>query len=125
MDEPPVTPVLVASGDPGTRAQVLLTLGDERYLAHEADHTDEALRIIAEVLPAVVILDVALAGAGAVAVARSLRRQPETSRLRTLLLTRRDAPVAEGADGVDATLALPFTAFALLRKVDALAAGEV
>lgn len=123
MDEPPVTPVLVASGDPGTRAQVLLTLGDERYVAHEAGHTDEALRIIAEVLPPVVILDVALAGAGAVAVARSLRRQPETSRLRTLLLTRRDAPVAEGTDGVDATLALPFTAFALLRKVDALAAG--
>lgn len=119
-----VIPVLVASGDPGTRAQVLLTLGDERFVAHEAGHTDEALRVIATVLPPLVVLDIELEGAGALAVARSLRHQPETAGLHTLLLTRRDSPVADDVDGVDATLALPFTAFALLRKVDALVTAE-
>ena len=145
MDPSPLTPVLIASSDAGTRAQVLLTLGDERYVAHEAAHTDEALRVVAELLPPVVILDVALAGAGAAAVARSLRQQPETSRLRILLLTRRPPPRPDGVDGpdgpagvagpvsgvadvsgvsgVDATLVGPFTAFSLLRRVDALVAG--
>jgi DNA-binding response OmpR family regulator len=120
MDSEGAIPVLIASGDAGTRAQVVLTLGDERFVAHEADHTDEALRVIATVLPPLVVMDVGLQGAGALAITRSLRQQPETAGLRTLLLTRRDAPVAEGVDGVDATLALPFTAFALLRKVDGL-----
>ncbi len=121
---PATTPVLVASGDAGTRAQVLLTLGDERFTVHEAEDTDQALQVIASDLPPLIVLDAELAGAGALAVARSLRRQPETAGLRILLLSRRDAPVASDAVGVDATLALPFTAFALLRKVDGLLADE-
>lgn len=114
------TPVLVASGDAGTRAQVLLTLGDERFVVHEAVDTDDALRVIATELPPLVVLDVGLPGTGALAVARSLRRQPETSAIQVLLLGRRDAPVDPATPGIDATLAWPFTAFALLSKVDGL-----
>ena len=117
------TTVLVASGDAGTRAQVLLTLGDERFEVREAEDTDATLRVIAEQLPPLVVLDVNLAGAGALAVARSLRRQPETAATRVLVLTRRDAPVPADATGVDATLALPFTALALLGKVGTLIEG--
>ena len=116
-------PVLVASADAGTRAQVALTLGEERFDVVEAVDTDAAIRLIAARRPPLLILDAALPGAGAAAIARSVRVQPETAATRVLVLTRRRAGVdAAGSDppGVDTTLALPFTAFALLRKVDSL-----
>ena len=112
--------VLVASDDEGTRAQVRMTLGVDRFEVHEAQDTDEAIREIAERLPVVVILDLALPGRGALAVARSVRTQPETAMAKSLLLVPRGEQVAADAVGVDASLAVPTTSFALLRKVDDL-----
>ncbi|MEX0836251.1 MAG: response regulator [Nitriliruptor sp.] len=115
-----VTDVVVVSADGGTRAQVALTLSAGRFAVTEADDTDAAIRTVASRRPPLLVLDQALPGKGALALARSIRTEAETAGTRVLLLTSRGDDTADGATGVDATLALPFTAFALLRKVESL-----
>lgn len=117
--------VLVASADAGTRAQVALTLGGGRFEVREAVDTDAAIRVVATERPPLLVLDAHLPGAGALALARTVRAQPETAATRVLVLTGRGDAGAASAPGVDATLAVPFTAFALLRKVEALLADEI
>lgn len=119
----PPTTILVGSADEGTRAQVTLTLGGERFRFVEAPDTEATVRAIAADLPALVVLDEHLPGAGALAIARTVRSQPETVGTRVLVLVGRGDDGIEDAPGVDATLAVPFTAFALLRKVEGLLAG--
>jgi CheY-like chemotaxis protein len=123
---PPVaqtTPVLVACGDEGLRGQVSLALDGDRFEVTTAGTTDEAVRVLASRLPSVLIADLDLAGAGALALARTVRRQPETQGIRVLILASGDRQAAEEPPGVDATLLAPFTSLALLRKVDALLDG--
>jgi DNA-binding response OmpR family regulator len=122
-DGPPVV-VLVASPDPRTRAHVTLTLGDARFRVVDAADTDEAVRGVATDRPQLLVLDADLPGAGSVALARTVRSQPETAATCVLVLTARGVaiPVQEGV--VDATLAAPFTAFSLLHKVEALLAAS-
>jgi DNA-binding response OmpR family regulator len=115
----PVT-VLVASGDEGVRSQVRLTLGDERFEVHETHDTEGTIRALATERPQVLVVDLTLPGRGALALARSARSQPETADVSTLVLVPRGEHVDEEADGVDATLAVPTTSFALLRKIDGL-----
>lgn len=117
------TPVLVACGDEGLRGQVSLALHGDRYEVTVAGDTDQAVRAVATRLPSVLIADLELGGAGALALARTVRQQPETRGIRILLVTA-GAPTAAGQPpGVDATLLAPFTSLALLRKVDELLAG--
>lgn len=120
MTDETATAVLVASGDEGIRAQVALTLGDDKYRILEATDTEAAIVVIATELPPLLVLDAALEGAGALAIAKSIRAQPETADCRVLVLTARGDTAPADAPGVDATLALPFTSLALLGKVDAL-----
>jgi DNA-binding response OmpR family regulator len=115
------TRVLVASPDEGIRAQIRLTLGDERFTVTEAADTDDAIRAVAGEVPTLTILDLTLPGPGALAFARTLRSQPETASVRVLLLVPRGQDTPSDAEGVDASLAVPMTSFALLRKVDDLA----
>lgn len=122
MDER--TRVLVASGDDGVRSHVRLTLGDERFEVAEAEDTDGAVRAIASAPPDLMVLDLALPGTGALAIARSVRAQPETRHARTLLLMQRSDELEEDAAGIDSVLAFPSTSFALLRKVDELLAAS-
>lgn len=116
------TVVVAASPDEGTRAHVRLTLGSERYVVREAADTDGTIEAIARHHPALLVLDLALPGAGALAIARTVREQPDTASIRTLLVARRDE-LPEGADGVDATLGLPATSLSLLQKVEELLHG--
>jgi len=113
--------VVVVSPDEATRALVRLTLGEDRYEVVDHGSLDEAVRGIATATPRVLILDLALAG-DALPLARTLREQPETADIRTLILAHRGTQAPTEAAGVDATLVVPATAFALLRKVDGLSA---
>ena len=114
------TVVVVVSTDVGIRAHVRLTLGDDRFAVHDAPDTAAAAHRIAEQRPSIVILDLDLPEDGAAALARSVRSQPETQDVRTLLLVpRRDAALGDPA-GTDAQLLVPSTSFALLSKVDRL-----
>jgi DNA-binding response OmpR family regulator len=119
VETTPIT-VLVASADAGTQAQVALTLGADRFRIIEASDTAAAVRAVAADLPPLLVLDAELPGAGALAIARTVRSQPETAGSRVLILVRRGDSAIDDEPGVDATLAVPFTAFALLRKVEGL-----
>jgi CheY-like chemotaxis protein len=117
------TSVLVADADEGTRSLVRLTLDGESYDVAEAEATEPAILRIAAIRPRLILLDAELPGAGGLALARSLKQQPETSAAAVVLLHDKGAPIDEdGARdaGVDEFLAKPFTAFALLKKVDGL-----
>ena len=112
--------VMVASAEDVIRSQVRLILGDERFDVHEAEDTDAVVLHVASAVPELLVVDRCLPGAGALALAGTLRTQRSTSHLRTLLLVERGDEPADHQLGIDATLTVPVTGFALLRKVEAL-----
>ena len=116
----PAAEVLVASPDAGVRAQVALALDGQRFGVVGAIDTDEAVSQIAARPPAVLVVDLRLEGRGALALARTLRSQAETDRIRVLVLTPAGERVPEDAAGVDGVLATPFTSLTLLRRVEGL-----
>jgi two-component system, OmpR family, response regulator MprA len=118
LSEP--TSVIVVSTDVGTRSHVRLTLAGDRFAVREADDAASAVHLVATQQPGVMVLDLELPDAGALALAGSLRSQPETEAVRTLVLVPRGSSVPDGAPGIDATLIVPSTTFALLKKVDGL-----
>jgi two-component system, OmpR family, phosphate regulon response regulator PhoB len=118
------TSVLVACADEGLRGQVSLALDGERFEVDTAEDTDAAVHALAARLPSLLIVDLHLGGAGSLALARTIRRQPETRAIAVLLVVPPGEPVPDEVPGVDGVLVAPFTALALLRKVDALLAGE-
>ena len=116
------TPVLVACADEGLRGQVTLALDGERFEVATASDTDEAVRALATRLPELLIVDLDLGGAGSLALARTVRKQPETQAVHVLLLVPTGQRAPDELPGVDATLVAPFTSLALLRKVAGLLA---
>lgn len=112
--------VVVASASEGVRAQLRLTLGDERFEVVDADDTRGAATEIARCRPVLVVLDADLPGGGAGSLASSLRAQPETEDVRILLLVPRDRQADGLPDDVDAAVGMPATSFALLRRIEEL-----
>lgn len=118
------TVVLVADADRAIRSLVRLTLGDDSYRTVEADDMASAAAAVAAEDPDVLVVDVRLPGGGGLALSRSLTSRPETQDVQVLLMFDRADPVDEERArelGVDAFLAKPFNAFALLRKTAVLA----
>lgn len=116
--------VVVASASEGVRAQLRLTLGDERFEVVDAQDARQAATEIARCRPVLVALDVDLPGGGAGVLASSLRAQPETQDVRILLLAPRDRTPDDLPADVDATVGLPATSFALLRRIEELLNGS-
>jgi DNA-binding response OmpR family regulator len=115
--------VVVASADAGLRAQLRLTLGEQRFHLVEAHDTDGAVLAIAASTPRLLVLDLALPGTGALSLARTVRSQPTTAATSTLLLVARGAPTPQDAVGIDATLAVPTSSLSLLRRIESLLAA--
>ncbi len=117
--------ILVADADEDVRSLVRLTLTGESYRVVEAAATDEAILAVARHRPDLVVIDMDLPGHGGLAVAKSIKAQPETAGAQVVLLFDRTRPVDRDHArdlGVDDELAKPFTAFALLKKVEQLTA---
>ena len=118
MEERPA--VVVASASDGIRAQLRLTLGDERFEVLEATDARGAATEVASHRPVLVVLDAELPGGGAGSFATALRGQPETAAIRILVLSPRDGTADALPESVDATVGLPATSFALLRRIEEL-----
>lgn len=112
--------MVVASASDGVRAQLRLTLGDERFEVVEAADARSAATEVASRRPALVVLDADLPGGGAASFATALRGQPETADIRILVLSPRDGTAGDLPAAVDATIGLPATSFALLRRIEEL-----
>src|SRR5262245_25813761 len=84
--------VLVADDDPALRRLLRITLESDWYLVLEADDGERAWEIIQEYRPALVILDVWMAGRNGVQVTRAIRQAPELRGTRIILLSGRTEP---------------------------------
>ncbi len=96
-------------------------LGDA-YQVIAARNGEEALACIAETLPDVVVSDVMMPGVDGIALARALRRDPETAGVPLLLLSARaqKRDIVAGLDaGADDYLTKPFDTSELIARIEA------
>lgn len=112
MDERAI--VVVASTSDGIHTQLRLTLGEERFEVVEAEGVDSATQLVATRQPSLVVVDADLEGAAELT--SSLRAR--SNGVRVLVLAPRDRDVDEMVREADATVGLPVTSFALLRRIE-------
>ena len=79
--------ILVVDDQPDTLTMVVRALEDEQYTVSEATSGPQALRMIDEHMPDLVVLDYKMTGMDGLAVMRTLRAKPETQLLPVLMLT--------------------------------------
>jgi DNA-binding response OmpR family regulator len=115
--------VLVASASDDVRGLVRMTLAGERFEVVEVTDLDDAIFEVALTVPDVLVIDATLSGEERVlALARTLRAQPDTAGVRTLLVAARGT-VSEKEAGVDAVVSLPMTPYTLLRRIEEILTG--
>lgn len=121
-DERPV--VVVADADEAIRSLVDLTLDGERLAVVQAADTSAVLAAVDEHGPAVAVVDRALPDKGGIATCWQVKQRDDA--IRTVLLVAKEDldSVRDEQNVVDALLTKPFTALALLRKVDDVLAPE-
>lgn len=113
--------LLIVDDEEGVRSLVRMTLESDNYEILEAKRADEALRMVREHLPDLVLLDVMLPDYSGVEVCRALKADPRTSSVPIVMLTAKaqstDLEEAEDAEA-DGYFTKPFSPVALLRRVD-------
>ena len=79
--------ILVVDDQPEVLALVVLALEEEQYTVTQAPSGPEALRMIDESMPDLMVLDYKMTGMDGLAVMKALRAKPETQSLPVLMLT--------------------------------------
>jgi CheY-like chemotaxis protein len=79
--------ILIADDEPRLRLLVRLSLEEDGCTVLEAGNGEEALRLVRDEKPDLVILDVAMPGIYGTEVCERLRSNPKTSRIPVILLT--------------------------------------
>jgi CheY-like chemotaxis protein len=114
--------ILVVDDQPDTLALIIRALEEEPYTVSKAASGPEALRMIGEQMPDLVVLDYKMAGMDGLAVMRTLRAKPETQHLPVLMLTAMtDEPSTRAAfeAGVTDYVTKPFSIPQLTARVRA------
>ncbi|MBK5255772.1 MAG: response regulator, partial [Vicinamibacteria bacterium] len=114
--------ILVVDDQEETLSLVTRALEDDPYTVATATSGPEALRLIAERRPDLVVLDYKMAGMDGLAVTRALRAQPETEDLPVLMLTAMtdEASTQKGFEaGVTDYVTKPFSLPQLTARVHA------
>jgi DNA-binding response OmpR family regulator len=118
--------LLMADDESGVRSLVRMTLESDAYEIIEASNGEDALRLAREHRPDLVLLDVAMPGLSGFDVCRSLKEDPETERIKVVMLTARaqQMDIEEGQKaGADDYFTKPFSPVALMRKVEEVFGG--
>ncbi len=110
--------VAVADADEAIRSLVGLTLDGERLAVVQAADTAALLEVVDEHGPRVAVVDRNLPDKGGIATCWQVKQRDDA--IRTILLVAKEDldDVRDDQNVVDALLTKPFTALALLRKVD-------
>ena len=120
--------LLIVDDEEGVRSLVRMTLESDKYEILEARRGDDALKLVREHLPDLVLLDVMLPDTSGVDVCRALKSDPLTSFVTIVMLTAKaqnsDLEEAESA-GADGYFTKPFSPVALLRRVDIIFGDSV
>ena len=113
--------VLIADDQNSIRLLVRATIESEEYSIVEACDGNQAWRLIQELHPDVVLLDVQMPGLSGLEVTRAVRDDSALFRTRIILLTANTAKAdveAGVASGADLYLTKPFSPIELLTVLD-------
>jgi CheY-like chemotaxis protein len=119
--------VLIVDDDPTLRLLVRATLQDEQLALQEAETGAQALMLVHQLHPDLIILDVGLPDVSGLHVCRRLRANPVTRRLPVLMLSAHGHPddLEQGlAAGADAYLGKPFSPLQLLQLCESFLRPE-
>lgn len=119
----PGTTVLVVEDDPAIQALLRYTLQQANYGVTEAATAEDGLRLLADVLPDIVVIDWMLPGMSGVSMARQLRQDKRTKDLPLIMVTARgeEADKIAGLEqGADDYLVKPFSPRELLARIQAI-----
>jgi two-component system phosphate regulon response regulator PhoB len=114
--------ILVVDDQPDTLTLIVRALEEEPYTVSKAASGPEALRMIDEHVPDLVVLDYKMSGMDGLAVMKTLRAKPETQHLPVLMLTAMtDEPSTRAAfeAGVTDYVTKPFSIPQLAARVRA------
>jgi CheY-like chemotaxis protein len=112
--------ILIAEDDGAVRSLIRMTLDSGQTQILEVDDGSAALELARSELPELIFLDWSMPGATGIEVCRALRDDPETARIKVVMLTARsessdrEAGLAAGADDY---ITKPFSPLQLLDKV--------
>jgi two-component system chemotaxis response regulator CheY len=115
--------VLIVDDDATLRRIIRLTLGRTSYQIVEAFDGVEALRLVDEEQPDLVVLDLSLPNVDGYTVCRKVKERPDPDGVRVIMLTAhsgnevRERALSVGADGF---LTKPFSPLALVHEIDRL-----
>ena len=115
--------VLVVDDHEPIRRLVEATLGRSNYTIIHAGTGEDALRLVRQAHPDLVLLDIALPGASGIDVCRAIKSDPATKATKVVFLSAYgDQEPAAKTVGGDAFLTKPFRPLRLLDTVEALLA---
>ncbi|MET0179352.1 MAG: phosphate regulon transcriptional regulator PhoB [Novosphingobium sp.] len=115
--------LLLVEDDPALAELIEYRLQGAGYSVRTTGDGDEALLLVAEELPDLVLLDWMIAGTSGIEVCRRLRRDPATARVPIVMLTARGAEddrVRGLETGADDYMTKPFSPRELLARVTAV-----
>lgn len=116
--------LLIADDEESVRSLVRITLETESHEILEARDGTQALDLIREHRPELVLLDVDMPEVSGLDVCRSVKEDPTTSDITVVMLTAaaQESDLHEGEQaGADGYFTKPFSPIALLEKVDEVA----
>ena len=115
--------VLIADDEPNIVAAIEFLLKQRGYEVHSAPDGSEALRIVEQVVPDLVLLDVMMPQTSGYEVCQAIRRRVEWRHIKIIMLSAkgRDAEVVKGlAMGADLYVTKPFSTRELMARIDVL-----
>lgn len=114
--------ILLVEDDEDLREVVRITLEKPNVHILEARDGMTAIGLARQVVPHLILLDWMMPGMDGLEVIRTLRRDPDTAKIRIIMLTARDErdDIERGLEaGADAYLIKPFSPIELVRTVEA------
>jgi DNA-binding response OmpR family regulator len=115
--------ILIADDEPNIVAAIEFLLKQRGHEVHTAADGAEALRIVDEVVPDLVLLDVMMPRASGYEVCETIRNRAEWRHIKVIMLSAkgRDAEVVKGlAMGADLYVTKPFSTRELVASIEGL-----
>src|ERR1700704_3002203 len=115
--------VLIADDEPNIVAAIEFLLKQRGYEVHAAPDGGEALRIVEQVVPDLVLLDVMMPQTSGYEVCQAIRKRAEWRHIKIVMLSAkgRDAEVVKGlAMGADLYVTKPFSTRELMARIEEL-----
>ncbi len=114
--------IVVIEDEDAIRDIVAYNLGRAGFAVTTANNGRDGLRLVRDVVPSLVLLDLMLPELGGLDVCRALRSEPATAAIPVIMLTARgdEAEIVEGLDaGADDYVTKPFSPRELVARVQA------